>query len=49
MMTDSVNALVDRGELLPLDRVYPNRLNPNEMNIENFDYLCFQLECSVFS
>jgi hypothetical protein len=30
MMTDSVNAL--RGEPIPLDRIYPNRLNPNEMD-----------------
>ena len=30
-MTESVN-IVERGELLPLDSIYPNRLNPNEMD-----------------
>ena len=31
MMTESV----ERGELIPLDRIYPNRLNPNEMEWAN--------------
>jgi len=33
MMTESVN-FVEKGDLLPLDRIYPNRLNPNEMEVD---------------